>query len=156
MSDTKYIHVVTFKLNKHRPTEGCRPPRNVQVRILRWLLLVFTHGAVEHHAGPSQLRRKGKNVRDSNKCASRLIRHIYISRISHGASRGIHGPVTRFTDASVNNARRLHDRCVNKIIGDGRTTSVTVVRPLCTLCDVSVTGPRLNSHRAVVEKIELV
>ena len=55
---------------------------------------------------------------------------MYISRISHGvcpqASWGIHGPVAGFT---VNDARRLHDRCVNKTIGDGRTTSVTVGRP---------------------------
>ena len=66
----------------------------------------------------------------TDQCTSRLI--IYISRISHGAypqaSWGIHRPVTRFTDASVNDARRLHDRCVNKIIGDGRTTSVTVAK----------------------------
>ena len=33
------------------------------------------------------------------------------------ASWGSHGPVTRFTYAPVNDARRLHDRCVNKIVG---------------------------------------
>ena len=55
--------------------------------------------------------------------------------------RGNSRTVTRL-DASVNNARRLHLWCVNKIVGDGRTSSVTVVRPPWTLYDVSTTGPR--------------
>ena len=84
------------------------------------------------------------------------------SRISHGAypqaSWGIQGTVTRFTDASVNDARRLHDRCVNKIIGDGRATSVTAVGPTSSMNairrvhDGPTTDPQLNSHRAVVEQ----
>ena len=73
---------------------------------------------------------------------------------------GIHGLVTPFTDASVNDARRLHDRCKKQIyrgqphdFGDCCTTSVNAIRHVF---DGSTTDLRLNSHRAVVDEIEHV